>query len=118
MSPRIVQDEYGGTSVKKPTRVTPEDLGNALSHRGGRNYNNRHANTTMKNGRKTNRGKGFGALNSSVKKSSDPMDDLYIKPWKIANHEGQEVYNDNVQVDEQPITRLDDKDYIKRLKFE
>lgn len=115
MSPRHSQDEFGGTS--KRNKVNPDELGFSFN-KNGRNYNNRHAGTSTKNGRKTNRSGAKFGLNSSIKKTSDPLNDMYIKPWKIANHDGYEGYHEDVSVYQQPMTKLNDKDYIKRLKFE
>jgi hypothetical protein len=61
---------------------------------------------------------GQSRFNSTLKKESDPFETSYTKPWKIALGENQEKYLGFVDQYNQPITMLDSKDYIKRMKFE
>ena len=61
---------------------------------------------------------GHSRFASTIKKESNPFDVSYTKPWHITSGENQERYYGSVSQYQQPMTMLDNKDYIKRMKFD
>ena len=114
-SPRIIPEIPNFGSSRKSKKENPD----GLTARGRNSYNNAYNTGSLKNGRKTDRSLKFGTSKSVMPlKDNDPRKLSYIKPWMIANQEGKEKYLGDVSVYDQPYTKLDNTDYVKRLKFE